>query len=272
MKEYLSRIADNEKIFEGFHRISVEIEGKVEKNITPGQFAMIGAVPSKEGVLLRRPYSIFDAKGKGKKSHLSFFFKVIGKGTKLLSEARAGENLSLLAPLGNGFDLFPAKKKHVMIVTGGMGIVPFNLFMKQIGNFEPSGIYSFYGARKKSQFFFKEIFKKADKAYFATDDGSLGYKGFVSNLFRQKLEGDKELKDLDPKEILVYTCGPREMIREVSAISEAKGIKCFVSMEESMGCGFGVCLSCVVKSKNGTEEYTTVCKEGPIFDSKTILV
>lgn len=269
MKEVCAEVISNREIHRDFYVISMKTGGMKAKMV-PGQFAMIGG-DFGDGLLLRRPYSIFDATSNGKVTTFRFFYKVVGKGTARLSRAGKGDNLSVLAPLGRGFDYSCAADKTIVIVMGGIGVAPFYLFMKHIKKYNPKRVVLFYGARNKQELFFTEFFKRhADRVHFSTDDGSRGYKGFVSSLLAEKLDSP-EFKAVLSRETVAFTCGPRSMMREVSLISRKRQIACYASMEEIMGCGMGACLSCVVRSADENSNLT-VCHDGPVFRSDEIVI
>ena len=271
MKEYCGKVISNKKLPGGFYILSVRLGQALKNPVQPGQFAMVGR-KERQGTILRRPYSIFDFSSNGKNTILKFFYKVLGQGTKDLSMASKGEDISLLAPLGKGFDYKTGSNRLLCIVTGGMGMVPFHLLMKSFKQYKSKKIMIFYGAKNKDELFYYKLFSKSVKTVFvSTDDGSKGYKGFISELFRDKLSEGKEFRRFKPKDMVVYTCGPRKMMGTIAQICEEAGMECYVSMEEVMGCGFGVCLSCAVKSMK-SDEYLAVCKDGPVFDSRLIRI
>ncbi len=267
MKEFNARVIYNKKLRDNFYVISVDLDKSLKSEILPGQFAMIGTDRT-GGLLLRRPYSILDAQTKRGKTNLKFFYKTVGKGSEKLSGIRKDDVLSLLAPLGNGFSPKKTKHKTVCVVTGGTGIPPFYLLIRTIKKFNPRAIYVFYGAKTKNEIFYAPFFKEKTKGLFiSTDDGSRGYRGFVTDLFKNELENHKELAKLKANGIICLTCGPRIMMKKTAGICKERSISCYASMEEVMGCGMGACLSCVVKKSDSGETLITICKDGPVFNS-----
>jgi dihydroorotate dehydrogenase electron transfer subunit len=231
----------------------------IAKHARPGHFINVRC----GSVLLRRPLAVFSVDG----SSIGIFFKAQGKGTSWLAQRRAGEEIDILGPLGKGlFDENNAKR--VILVAGGVGLAPLYFYLKY--NFH-SGAKKilFYGARNANTIFFQnELIDMTDECFFVTEDGSLGEKGLVNEELRRYFltyspqDGD-----------LIMTCGPNAMIKEIISFAESENIPCQVSLESYMGCGCGVCLSCVIPAENpeqAGESYFRLCTEGPVVDSKKI--
>jgi len=265
MKEYVAKIVKNERLAGDFYLITLKLSADLPE-INSGQFAMLGT-SLKDGLLLRRPYSIFDIQQRSGSTFIKFFYRIVGKGTNALARCPKDTKVNLLMPLGNGFDIKRTGGLNVFIVTGGIGVAPFYLLMRKLRMFDPAGVYVFYGARNRRELFFTDFFRKHSKVFISTDDGSRGYKGFVSDLFENKIKDPKIISQKDRG--IVFCCGPKEMMRAVRKISEDRGWPCYLSMEEIMGCGMGACLSCVVESRK-SGDYVTVCKDGPVFESRSI--
>jgi dihydroorotate dehydrogenase electron transfer subunit len=184
-------------------------------------------------------------------------YKVLGRGTEVLSRVRPGETLDVLGPLGNGFDV-TLVIDHLVLVAGGVGIPPVYLLAKSYlrQGFDGNRISYFCGMTTAAE--------KPMNLQFATDDGSLGYKGFVSELLRARLD-DGSL-GTNP---VICACGPEGMLKAVQKIAGKHSKKCYLSLESIMPCGVGTCLGCVVK-KEGEEKYARVCREGPVFDATEV--
>ncbi len=212
-----------------------------------GQFANILC----DGKMLRRPISICDS-GDGV---VRFVYQVKGGGTKWLSERSAGDTLEVFGPLGNGFSM-PDGVKKLTLIGGGIGIPPM---FKTLKTAAEKGIKTkvILGARTKDLVILEDEFKKyADEVAVCTDDGSYGKKGFVTDI----------LADTDTD--CVMACGPVVMLSAVHRACRKRGVLCYVSLEERMGCGVGACVCCVCKVKTRDfEGYKQVCKAGPVFDS-----
>jgi len=228
----------------------------------PGNFVNIRIADS-SGVLLRRPFGIFDIEGK----IIKFFFKRIGKGTTWISNRRPGDKLDIIGPLGKGV-FNPGDAKRIIVIAGGTGIAPIYYFLKYYRN-HPAQKILFYGARSKNKVFFQnELFELTDKCIFVTEDGTLGEMGMVSEeLKRYYLTYGPNDNDL------IISCGPKAMLKEIVEFAEDEHIPCQVSLESYMGCGSGVCLSCVVPARNynnAGQSMFRVCSDGPVVDSKII--
>ena len=224
------------------------------QSMKPGQFANILV----QGKTLRRPISICGfSRDKGL---IRFVFEIRGEGTAIMSQMREGQSMDILAPLGNGFTIDPREK--AVFVGGGIGVPPL------LGASAPYGANAtvLLGFRSKDAVILADEFKANRAAVrIATDDGSLGHHGFVTQLLAQRL-------DESPCDA-IYACGPKPMLRLTAAEAEKRGVRCMVSLEERMGCGIGACLVCACKTSadDGSEKYLHVCKNGPVFDSREVI-
>ncbi|MFH1826086.1 MAG: dihydroorotate dehydrogenase electron transfer subunit, partial [bacterium] len=222
----------------------------------PGQFVNIRCSEDYDP-LLRRPFGVHKTSKENKTFEV--LFEVVGKGTELLSKHQVGQELDVLGPLGNGFQI-DKNKKVAILVGGGMGIAPLlelGIREQRIGN----RIIVLIGAKTKHKVLCEKEFKDlGTEVIVTTDDGSYGKKGFVSDVLLELLKS--------PKETTIYACGPKPMLQTVAKIAEQKNVSCQVSMEARMACGIGTCLGCVIQTKNG---YKKVCDDGPVFEAKEIL-
>jgi dihydroorotate dehydrogenase electron transfer subunit len=224
----------------------------------PGQFAMIRTTTGKDP-LLRRPFSIHQTSTNGR---IQILFKVTGRGTGLLAHCREGEKLSVFGPLGHGFDI--RVDRPACIVGGGMGIAPMLFLAKRISRLKKntaSDLILFGGrTRKEVEPLVADFEHIGIRLLTATDDGSFGQEGFVTQLIQtHKL----------PKETVVYACGPEAMMHQLHIYCRVKGMECQVSVESVMACGMGACLGCNIPAKNGG--YVHVCYEGPIFNAEELV-
>jgi dihydroorotate dehydrogenase electron transfer subunit len=230
----------------------------------PGQFVML-RVHSGIDPLLRRPFSICGHKDG---EILLILYKVVGQGTEILATKRKGEYLSILGPLGKGFHV-PRDQDIPLLVGGGMGMAPL-LFLAQSLNRGKFHLLSGFGSKKDS-FPMEQIVGQTArplmKLSVSTDDGSLGFKGLVTDLFQERLdsfEGQTE-------NLTVYACGPRQMLERLVGMCMAQKITCQVSLETYMACGVGACLGCAVKASPWTgQTYLHVCTDGPVFPAEDI--
>lgn len=223
----------------------------------PGQFCML-EVSGCADPLLKRPLSIHDVAQS--RTEISFVYRVVGKGTAILAQKKTGDRLKVLGPLGNGFS-FSQNQKPVL-VGGGLGIAPM-LFLARTISQAKQATMVILGARSTSELISLEAFRTIDCALMlATEDGSIGNKGFVTSHLKEVFATNKADK--------VFACGPMPMLKAVYEMAKEASISCEVSLETQMACGIGACLGCAVKSTRDTS-YLHVCKEGPVFDAKDVL-
>lgn len=205
---------------------------------------------------LRRPISICEIDQEN--GTITLVFEVRGEGTKWLSERKAGEELNILGPLGNGF--FPDQTKPAIFIGGGIGCPPMLGAAQDYGQ-EAVAILGF---RSKEQLILLDKFEKCCQSVsVTTNDGSFGTKGFVTDVLADKL------KDMPGS--VVYACGPMPMLKGVAAMCAEHNVDCFVSLEQRMGCGIGACLVCACKTHDQDGEHMRhVCKNGPVFDAREV--
>lgn len=206
---------------------------------------------------LRRPISICDIDREN--GTLTIVFEVRGEGTAWLAERKVGDELDILGPLGNGFAL--NKDKKAIFIGGGIGTPPMLGALKAYGK-NATAILGFRG--KENAILISEFEKNADEVFVTTNDGTLGRRGFVTDVLREKLSADKNA--------VVYACGPMPMLKGIAAMCEEFDTECFVSLEERMGCGIGACLVCACKTKEKDgEHHRHVCKNGPVFNAREVV-
>lgn len=239
--DYKVKVLQNENICFNFYKMAVSSK-EIAQTAKAGQFCML----SVENAYLRRPLSIYDTD----KTTVSFLYKVVGKGTDFLSKLKKGDTLNILGPLGKNYPLNTNENKIPFLVAGGTGIASVHFLAKKINK---KG-YLFYGAKNKNELLcLKEFEKSGWKLFLATEDGSCGFKGFITDLF------DKNIKD----NAIVYVCGPNVMANKIIKTVKNLNLEGYVSLEEKMACGVGNCQGCAVKVGN---ENKMVCKDGPVFE------
>ena len=246
-----------ERFSEKNYRLTLDCP-RIAENAKPGQFVMIRTCLSKDP-LLRRPFSIHQISDEGL---VQIYFKVVGKGTELLAHSRPGEILPVFGPLGRGYRI--DQTSPAVIVGGGLGIAPLLFLVKENCRLKKDSSQDLIilGAREKIEIEpLLDDFRQYNlNILTATDDGSLGHLGFVTEILEQiKL----------PDGCIVYSCGPEPMMAGVSEICRFMGVPCQVSVESVMACGMGACLGCSRPAKNGT--YTHVCLNGPVYDAEDLL-
>lgn len=227
---------------------------EIARQIKPGQFLNI-RVSETVTPLLRRPFSICDVEG----DYIFIMFNIFGEGTKILSHKHKGDTIDILGPLGNGFNISDDFDTAV-IVAGGLGAAPFPYLTRSLKNkFE---ILSFIGGRSKNDVITFNLLNVKT----ATDDGSLGYVGNVVQLF------EENLASLKNKKLKVFGCGPNAMLRALKEVCISNDIICEVSTECAMACGFGICQGCPIESTEQSDKYLLVCKDGPVFNIKDVII
>jgi len=204
--------------------------------------------------LLRRPVSVHQVD----KDRLALLFSVVGKGTEWLSKRSIGDKIDILGPLGNGFSINSGTKR-LLLVAGGIGIAPIVFLAKEAIRRELS-VTLLLGAQTKDCLYPQDLLSDDIELVIATDDGTSGRKGMVSEL----------LPKFSNRCDQVFACGPSAMYRHIHNNNEnfLKGNPAQISLEMRMGCGFGVCYGCTIKTKNGLNQ---VCQDGPVFDLDDIL-
>lgn len=238
----MMKITDNKKIAEKTYFMS--LEGDTSAITKPGQFINIKL----DGFFLRRPISVCDCEN-GK---LSIIYKVVGNGTKEMSELTVGAELDILSGLGNGYDTSKSGDCPVLI-GGGVGVPPMYLLCKKLVS-EGKKATVILGFNSEKEVFGVDEFKATGaEVYVTTADGSVGTKGFVTDV----------LKNLDYT--YFYTCGPMPMFKAIESIAKTSGQ---YSFEERMGCGFGACMGCTCKTKYGNKR---ICKDGPVLEREEIV-
>lgn len=216
----------------------------------PGQFVMVSCSKGTD-LFLRRPISIHNCQD----DTLSLMFVAVGEGTRRLATLEEGDEVDLMGPLGNGFDLDIANAR-VTLVGGGVGKAPL-AWLADALRAHNNEVTLIIGGRGKAQLHGLEHFENMAGVHvcYATEDGSVGRKGFVNAWFDDEFHADR-----------IYSCGPTPMMRVVKNFAQSRGIPCQLSLEERMACGIGVCLGCTVKPANPRDvHYLKVCKDGPVF-------
>ncbi|MFH1406457.1 MAG: dihydroorotate dehydrogenase electron transfer subunit [Candidatus Omnitrophota bacterium] len=304
-----SRIVSNKEIAPGHYRMAI-MAPEIARHARPGQFVHVRCDAGRE-TLLRRPFSIhrigsrFSVRGSRahtenrKPNTIEILYKVIGKGTEILSQRKLGEKLDIIGPLGNGFAISP-KSLNPILVAGGIGAAPLLFLAEKLVRLSVSGsrLVVIIGARTKKLLLCEDEFKKLGvEVIVATEDGSKGKKGLASEVLLELLR----TPNTEHRTPNLYGCGPRPMLKELAKIAKQYKIPSQVSLEERMACGLGACMGCVVKTRfsvsgsrlsahtlpcpgllpagrrqqgaNRTPytEYKRVCSDGPVFDADEVV-
>ncbi len=226
-------------------------------------------LPGNEAMILSRPFSVHGFQKKKKEAVLEILYRVSGRGTQFLSNLTPGAEIRVLGPLGRGF--WRLAGKRILLVAGGIGLAPLAFFLeREIEYGNHSTAFSIYLGAKNAEILeglASRIPAGNQKLLPATDDGSIGYRGPITDILK------KDLEHLATKETMILACGPTAMLKSLAELVTQKAVFCEVSLEERMACGIGACLGCVVETRNqnGSSTYKRVCKEGPVFDIREIV-
>ncbi len=252
-------ILSNEKVAEDHYLLRCECTD-IAQHAEPGQFIHI-LISYGTGLLLRRPFTIYTVDDR----HITMLYQIIGEGTRRLSELPRGASIQVLGPLGNTFDI-AGNPNPAILVGGGAGIASLMLlavYLRTQG-IETLGLI---GAQHSERLLSVDDLEGIGvSVHIATDDGSVGHHGFVTDVLTNILHKN------DLNHPTIYACGPHGMLAAVSKITSEFGVPTQVAMENRMGCAMGVCLGCVCPVRIGENriEYQRVCTEGPVFNAAEI--
>lgn len=222
--------------------------------IKPGQFLNI-RVSEKSYPLLRRPFSVCDVENE----ELMLMFNVAGEGTRILASKSVGEYLDILGPLGNGFKL-DGNYETAVIVAGGLGSAPFPFLTRKL--IDEKKLLSFVGGKSN-----KDIITYGMRNVLtSSDDGSEGFKGTVIDLLASNRAEFKSQK------VKMFGCGPSQMLKALQRFCNEYNFECEISTECAMACGFGICQGCPIESSKQDDKYLLVCKDGPVFNIRDVVL
>lgn len=247
-----AKVKKNSQVGPDYYKIILKIKNNIA-DYQPGQFVHLKIASDSTDPLLRRPFSIHETDNN--KGIISLIYRKVGKGTKILSNYCSGKKIDLLGPLGQGFRT-DFNNYNILVIGGGMGIAPLYYLVKKINkNNRPLVLIG--GNNKKELEYFHTLISRLNlEIGVASMDGSVGYPGTVIDLWQKS----ERYKGYEPD--FIYSCGPEPMLKMVQKIAREQKISGQVSLEERMGCGIGVCLSCVCKTKEGNKR---LCQEGPVL-------
>lgn len=250
LKQETASIISNIEVMPGTYLVWLE-SPRIASQAKPGQFIMVRC----GDYLLRRPLSIHLSTSKRDK--LALLFTVVGKGTHWLSQCQAGDNIDLLGPLGNGYSIHPASH-NLLLVAGGIGIAPLH-FLAQEALSQGHSVTLLSGASTATQLYPGHLLPPEAKLIVATEDGTAGTKGMITDLLPDFIGWADQL----------FACGPTPMYRTIATqnkqLFKTKSVQ--ISLEMRMGCGRGTCYGCTLKTKDGLKQ---VCKDGPVFELKDV--
>jgi dihydroorotate dehydrogenase electron transfer subunit len=302
---FTAEVLSNQQIRECYYRLNLQLDplgSRFFEAAIPGQFLEIDlsglSLPSEKHipvslrdkayrqVLLRRPFSFSDViitpSQDGPCVKLEILYCVLGPATLRMMTLNNGDVLNLLGPLGNGFSI-PQTLTRAILIAGGMGAPPLlHLAGYLKRHYSSVQTICFAGARSCEDLPFtlkignltglvlEEFEVLGVESRVATDDGSAGFKGYVTDLARHWLEQNP----VKTNETILFACGPEPMLASTARLAEDFGLSCQVSMERMMACGIGLCQSCAIETQkaNSVEtEYKLCCKDGPVFDSRSVI-
>jgi dihydroorotate dehydrogenase electron transfer subunit len=265
---YIGEISSNEELQEDCFLMKVKVASSF-KNPLPGQFVMI-RIAGLNDPFLSRPISIYSFSRGRNYCLLELLYRVVGKGTQIMAGLIEGSQVEIHGPLGNGFEI-QTVKKNIVFIAGGIGIAPLSLLIESLcrrADCSPSAMTVYLGFQGASAVVGLDKFKKlCCDITVCTDDGTLGAKGFVTQIFQ------KDMKKFSLDNTFIYACGPKEMLKSLAKILNKSKFNCQVSLEERMACGTGACMGCAVavKDKKGIFDYKRVCADGPVFNLADII-
>lgn len=252
-------ILSNEEVAEAHYLLRCKC-AEIAQHARPGQFVHI-MVSQDTGMLLRRPFTIYTVE----EDEITMLYQIIGEGTKRLSEMPRGASLQVLGPLGNTFN-FTTKPEPAILVGGGAGIASLMLLAAALRKNDIQ-TFGLVGAQHRARLLSVSDLESIDIAVrIATDDGSIGHHGYVTDVLADFLSETKWQRPM------IYACGPHGMLAAVTKIAADFEVPAQIAMENRMGCAMGVCLGCVcpIRTAPNHVEYQRVCTEGPVFNATDI--
>lgn len=300
---FSAEVLSNQQIRQCYWRMNLKLDpvgSRLFEKVRPGQFLEIDlsnlGLPADKDIpdhlqplkyrhiLLRRPFSFSDVvispTADGFCVKLEILYCVLGPATLRMMTLKSGQTLSIIGPLGNGFTV-PNNLKTALLIAGGMGAPPLLHLASWLKRHQPElTVVCFAGAKSCEDLPFtlkignltglvlEEFDVLGVSSFVATDDGSAGFKGYISDCVRHWLQ-----KQTIHRPAVMYACGPESMLAACARLAEDFDIPCQVSMERMMACGIGLCQSCAVevKSDNDQTEYKLCCKDGPVFDARNVI-
>lgn len=257
-KKVTATVVSQKALAEGIFDLVLQTE--IAKDAKAGQF--VSVYTKDPSALLPRPISICGVDKE--KETIRLTYRVAGKGTAQFSQLVAGDTISVLGVLGNGYDLSTADGKRVLIMGGGIGVPPMLELAKELSERGLAKEIQIVMGYRNSDMFLYDEFASYGTCYVATEDGSCGSKGNVMHAIADNsLTGD-----------IIYSCGPMPMLRAIKKYAEENQMEAYISLEERMACGVGACLGCVCKTKeidhHSKVHNSRICTDGPVYDAKEV--
>lgn len=250
MKPIMTTVISNKKVMPGVSLLWIK-SPQIATTAKPGQFVMVDCG---ENTLLRRPFSIHQIDEN--RTSAALLFSTVGKGTQWLSQRNIDDRIDLLGPLGNGFTI-NSSSCNLLLVGGGIGVAPLP-FLARVAMERNCSVTMLLGAATVTQLYPNYLLPSTIKCNITTDDGTTSNKGFVTDLIPKYINRADQ----------IFACGPSLMYRSMVKILEMKSRLVQISLEARMGCGFGLCYGCTVKTRVGLKQ---ICQDGPVFELNNIL-
>jgi len=301
---YKATVLANKPVRTHFYRLRLRFTDEAATAFSafkPGQFVQLDAsnlaLPAAEkiptalaekagrNILLRRPFSFAEVTTEGDATVAELLYRVFGPATLRMTTLRPQDTVSILGPLGNGFSV-PPDKSLALLVAGGMGLPPIQLLAQYLANDHPTiETIAFAGAKTKTSLPFESALDEISQnlgfavpefarygvpSQIATDDGSVGFAGLVTDCVEKYLQ----TKSPEPAKTIIFGCGPEPMLAALATLAARHNIQCQISMERRMACGIGLCQSCAVECRQpGTDQttYRLCCEDGPVFDAEQVV-
>ena len=265
---YIGEILSNEEIQKEYFLMKVKLTSSFDEPL-PCQFVMI-RIAGLSDPFLSRPISIYSfSRGKNSCS-IQLLYRVAGKGTQILAGLIKSSQVEIHGPLGGSFEI-PKIKKRIIFIAGGIGVAPLSLLAEYLCRkvcLSKESMSFYLGAQTADAIVgLDKLQKLCYHIHVCTDDGSVGSKGLVTEAFQ------KDIKKYSAADTMIYTCGPKAMVKTLSKILNGSKFHCQASLEERMACGTGACMGCAVaiSDKQGNLAYKMVCANGPVFDIQQIV-
>jgi dihydroorotate dehydrogenase electron transfer subunit len=298
---FAATVLSNQRIRQCYYRLDLRLDpigSALFNHVVPGQFLEldlsgtalpdISEIPkhlrssAQRPVLLRRPFSFSDVSitqgPRGTSAKVQILYCVLGPGSIRMTNLKRDDIVSILGPLGNGFSI-PHDISNAILIAGGMGSPPILHLADYLKNNYPKcNTTCFVGAKSSEDFPFTllidnirgtvldEFERIQVPSYIATDDGSAGYQGFITDHAQKWLRNN----EMNPTATVIFGCGPEPMLAATAELAESYNFPCQVSMERMMACGIGLCQSCAVEVLDDTQ-YHLCCKDGPVFNAKNVV-
>ena len=252
MIDQIVTILENKKVNGKYYKLTFRSKA-LSKSVKPGQFLNVQIQPALDP-FLRRPFSYYRVN----QDRVEVLYEILGRGTAMLADKKKGDTLKVLGALGRPFAFKLPKKKKRVLVAGGVGVPPLVYLAEQVKT-----DYLLIGTKSKKEVLpKKELSKVRGQIRYSTDDGSYGKKGYVSVLVQELIDEN------GPEKLFIQTCGPKPMMKAVLALAREYGIEGEASIDNTMACGLGSCLGCMVKTPEG---WVPSCTMGPVFSFDQIV-